>query len=124
MKHLYKILALILSLAMLFAVTAMAAEPEVETCEDGCVHDHEDAAAPAALEWECSSHNIRMYSEIRITDVTSTHHYYRNVAIEECTNSGCSYRMEYPGATVYSGVHDGPVCSVCFHVSSRRKAEP
>ena len=124
MKHLYKILALILSLAMLLTITAMAAEPEVETCEDGCVHDHEDAAAPAALEWECSSHNIRMYSETRILSVTSTHHTVQYVAVEECTNSGCSYKMEYPRSSVTEEHTAGPICTVCFHASSRRKAEP
>ena len=124
MKFTMKLLSMILVLAMLLTMTAMAVEPEVETCEEGCVHAHEeDAAAPAALEWECSSHNIRMYSERRITEVTSTIHKYRIVAIEECTNSGCSYKMEYPGMTEYSEGHDGPVCSVCFHVSSR-KSEP
>jgi len=124
-KHTYKILVFLLTLAMLFTMTVMAAEPEVETCEEGCVHAHEeDAAGPAALDWECSSHNIRIYNERRITNVTSTTHSYRYVSIEECTNSGCSYRMEYPGATEYTEAHDGAVCSICFHVSSRQKTNP
>ena len=101
MKFTMKLLSMILVLAMLLTMTAMAAEPETATCEEGCVHTHEeDAAAPAARAWECSSHNIRIYNETRIKRVTVDGHVTCVVAIEECTNSGCSYKMEYPGPNI------------------------
>ena len=100
MKHTYKILVFLLTLAMLFSMTAMAVEPETATCEEGCCHAHEeDAAAPAALEWECSSHNIRVTSYTNYgAAIDAYSHWQQTVAVEYCTNSGCSYRYEYPGA--------------------------
>ena len=113
MKHMYKILACILALAMLFAVTAMAAEPEVETCEAGCVHDHEDEIAS---ENDCSNHQLQVSSRDTYEWASRSLCEMVRYVYEICPNCGDGNTYRYSQGLISHFVEPGSTS--CFQCGS------